>query len=573
MKGYVTFGETDYDRGADRSRPGCVYFMFDLTIRIENMDNFLDLPEHEAPADGRVQCETLGGQCRVEKGVFNLFVDVTRPAERRMLYRLFLRDAAGKPITMSGFKAIKDDGIDHGWRDTTTLYTRLYAGHVSAPEEAGAEILAAGILIIRKMDFIHQLTTFRVGGPTLPARASGARRFGQFFLGSLWDVYGIHTFPDFNLERQFAREIPFYTTEGVRDAEVSVHSFATGDKLGLSLQRFLRRPSDDVVVLAHGLTASTDMFIMPEHDNLVTYLLDHGYTDVWGLDFRMSNRHPYNLAPHHFNMDDIALYDFPAALALVRRHVGDRPIHVICHCLGSLSFMMSLFGGSVHGISSVVSNSVALTPILPGWSATKAWFAPFTAKYVFGFPYLSPSWAYEPGLTRGKIFSKVVSFFHRECDVAACHMLSLMWGTGRPAMWEHENLQDITHRRCGDLFGGTSMNYYRHLRKMNDANHTAVKFLPHDARYASLPDDYLDHAAEIETPVLLMTGDRNRVFQVQANVECHRRLELLAPGRHVLQVVEGFGHQDMFMGRDCASRVFPYIVSFLERHRGRRVAA
>ena len=64
----------------------------------------------------------------------------------------------------------------------------------------------------------------------------------------------------------------------------------------------------EAVMVVHGLTTSTDMFIMPEHENLVSHLLDRGY-DVWCLDFRMSNRHPYNLFKHRWSLDDVALYD------------------------------------------------------------------------------------------------------------------------------------------------------------------------------------------------------------------------------------------------------------------------
>ncbi len=100
------------------------------------------------------------------------------------------------------------------------------------------------------------------------------------------------------------RSVPLFTLDGVHDAEVSTHFITTGDLLGISAFRFLREPSDDVVLLIHGLTTSTDMFIMPEHYNLVDYLLDHGFTDVWCLDFRMSNRHSYNLRRHRYTMDD-----------------------------------------------------------------------------------------------------------------------------------------------------------------------------------------------------------------------------------------------------------------------------
>ena len=64
------------------------------------------------------------------------------------------------------------------------------------------------------------------------------------------------------------------------------------------------------------------MFIMPEHRNLTTCLLDAGFTDVWTLDGRISNRHPYNLSRHRYNVDDVALYDNPAAIDTIRKAVG-----------------------------------------------------------------------------------------------------------------------------------------------------------------------------------------------------------------------------------------------------------
>jgi cholesterol oxidase len=364
------------------------------------------------------------------------------------------------------------------------------------------------------------------------------------------------------------RAIPLYTLEGVRDADATTHYVTTGDKLGLSMLRFKRRDCDDAVLVIHGLTTSSDMFIMPEHENLVTYLLDHGFTDVWTLDFRMSNRHPYNLVRHRYNLDDIALFDHPAAVAKMREELGDRRIHVICHCLGSASFMMSLFGRAVSDVASVIANSVALSVHVPRWSELKLRVAPDLVDYGIGLPYLSPRWRHEPGLTRGKLFATAVSMLHRECNVPACHMLSLMWGSGHPALYHHENLHDVTHQRGGDLYGPVSVNYYRHVRKMVESDHDAVKYDPDDPTYAALPDNYWTYAPDIETPVLFVTGSHNDVFR-DSNVHCHERLQSLAPGRHQLHVFDRYGHQDVFMGKNVHRDVFPRFLVFLEEQRRR----
>ena len=577
MKGYVTFGETDYDRGFRKGKEGDTFLMFHLTITAEDVGRFLVDPRHEASAVGYVRCPALGGDMPVEKGIFNLFVDYRGRLDKRMIYRLYLRNEKEGPITLSGFKVIQEDPGQDVWADTTTLFTKLLRGHVGPEEEATAEVLATGIIHIYHRDFLKQITTIRVEAPTLLERNEAWLQFGKAFFGPLWEVYGsrvaggqTRTIKYPSAENGNLREIPLYTHEGVQNAAHETISFNTEDDLGLSFERFTRAECDDVVMIAHGLTTSTDMFIMPEHYNLVSYLLDNGFTDVWSLDFRMSNRHSYNLTRHRMTMDDIALFDYPAAIATMRERIGDRRIHVICHCLGSVSFTMSLFGKAVDGIASTIANSVALTPRVPRWSHLKLYAAPPFVEYVLGYPYLNPLWSYDPGISTGKIFSKINSRFHRECNVPACHMLSLMWGSGHPALYSHENLLEVTHRRGGDLYGGTSMNYYRHVRKMVRAGR-AVKYDPSDRKYDRLPDDYFQYAREIETPVLFMTGEANRVF-TDSNVYCYQKLEELVPGRHELHVFPNYGHQDVFMGKNNHIDIFPRLVEFLNKHAEPRLA-
>src|SRR3546814_18293387 len=101
--------------------------------------------------------------------------------------------------------------------------------------------------------------------------------------------------------------------------------------LSLGLMRFWKADCDDVVVIIHGLTTSSDMFIMPVHRNLVTWLHDQGFTDVFTFDFRMNNRHIYYLGPHRWSMDDCALFHHHQAIRPVREIDGRKPINVICH--------------------------------------------------------------------------------------------------------------------------------------------------------------------------------------------------------------------------------------------------
>jgi predicted acylesterase/phospholipase RssA len=190
MVGYVALGEPDYAKGHDKGRLAGLSLTVRLTIAIDDVDRFIADATHEAAATGSVTCSALGGRRPVTAGIFNLLVDTANPDRKAMYYRLFFTDAQGQPLTLIGFKEIQDDPGPDEWEDTTTLFTRVLKGHVPIELEAGAAIEAAGIIRIQLFDFIQQMTTFRVEGPTLAARTSALMRFGTLFMGRLWEVYG-----------------------------------------------------------------------------------------------------------------------------------------------------------------------------------------------------------------------------------------------------------------------------------------------------------------------------------------------------------------------------------------------
>ena len=188
MKGFVTVGERDFDRGYRSGQESRTALMFHLTITAEDIDRFIAHREHEARAEGWVESGALGGRLPVERGIFNLFVDQEGDRSRkRMLYRLHFADGAGHPLTLAGHKVVEDDPGFDLWRDTTTLFTRILRGHLGERTGEEPEVVAAGILHIHLADFARQLTTFRCDPPT---RLDALARFGALFAGDLWAVYG-----------------------------------------------------------------------------------------------------------------------------------------------------------------------------------------------------------------------------------------------------------------------------------------------------------------------------------------------------------------------------------------------
>ena len=197
MKGFLALDVTDPVAGAELGRQLGQRLMFHLTIGSQDIDRFVVDPAHLGEATGYVECDLLGGRRPVERGWFNLFTRDGDATRRRMLYRLHFTDGGGNSLTLVGHKDVHDDPGADVWRDTSTLYVTVLAGHVpptaTGPSDAAvdldaaARVVASGVITIHVPDFLRQLTTFHAAGAR-PAHAMEA--FGRLFLGQLWEVYG-----------------------------------------------------------------------------------------------------------------------------------------------------------------------------------------------------------------------------------------------------------------------------------------------------------------------------------------------------------------------------------------------
>jgi cholesterol oxidase len=186
MKGFFQEGAETPDSGARQGEAEGTRLAFRLTIVAEDVDELVESPAHEARARGWVDCAPLGGRREVTEGRFHLFTtpgDSGRP-RREMRYVLPFVSAAGEPYLLEGMKHVRDEpGLDI-WPDLTTLFVHLYRMHGAEKRAYGA-----GVLHILVPDFARQLTTIRLHGAGAAEYASKLARFGQFFFGSVWDVY------------------------------------------------------------------------------------------------------------------------------------------------------------------------------------------------------------------------------------------------------------------------------------------------------------------------------------------------------------------------------------------------
>ena len=490
---------------------------------------------------GTLDCPLLDSRrkLKIESGNIEYFQsDETSSAlsEKKIVYTFLVR-VDERTFTFQGAKALKNEYYLGLYPDLTTL-------HFTLSESGGA----------------------RTGKGTLKTRATDQARQFAYFSRQFLKIYGPPPLLRNPKSLQSVRSsIPVHTLAGIRNAEIEEYPFFTGDGLGLKLRRVRRKSgaasSKGATLLIHGLTSSCDMFIMPEHENLCNYLLDQEY-EVWLLDFRMSNRFLYNQTAHNFSFDDVALYDMPAAIKLIREKIGqDIALHVICHCLGSVSFTLAHFSGLIQDrVDSVISNSASLFVNIPLETELKLKFLLQSGLLEKVLRIAS----IDPGALSGndyllKIINYGLSLRHHECDSAACHMISFMWGQGTSAVFEHENLLPETHERLGDLFGPTTFAFQRHVLKMQTEKGLAR--LKPDPRYDALPWNYYEILDKNKTPYLFITGDKNKVF-CNSQLISYEKLSGLRPDLYKLKIFEGYGHQDVFMGRQAHTEIFPHFLEF-----------
>ena len=126
-------------------------------------------------------------------------------------------------------------------------------------------------------------------------------------------------------------------------------------------------------------------------------------------------------------------------------------MHVVSHCLGALSFSMALSAGTVTGVTSLVGNSVSLTPRMPAWSKAKLRFGPPLIEYVLGPCQLDPRYGSAPVLTRGWLISKAVAPFHRECRRARLPHAELHVGRRAADLHCTRRCRRPRHARLADL--------------------------------------------------------------------------------------------------------------------------
>jgi hypothetical protein len=575
LAGFVDFGAEDWNEGWLGGREVASGCAIHLDVTIDDIDRFISDPDHEATCAGWVDCDGLGGRLDIEAGWFNLLVDAGGPRHRHMDYRLHVRDAAGRPITFAGFKDLHDDRFHDPWADASTLFGRLYAGHLDAGEDPRDARLAAGILRISRVGFGRLLQSIRAHGAGRAGRLAAATRWGALFAGGLVRVYagraqdGQPDFPSPRAGMEPFQGFPAGAWHEVPDRpglERRILPVRAGDGRLLTLHHVRRAGAAGrgpganggagargPVLLGHGTGVRANLFYTPPlRTTLVDALLDAGH-DVWLESWRGS----IDLDTTEYTLDQVAVHDHPALVRAVLEETGAGRLKAVMHCQGSTSFTMAAFAGLLPQVTDVVANAVTLfVDLVPASRRRLQLLVPLIGSAM---PGLDPQWAIRPPDLRTGGFARIAELVRRECDNHVCAVANFTYGPGPDVLWRHANLSAATHAWISREFGWVPTSFFRQMSACAKAGHLVAV----DDSVGGLPDDFTAAPLRTGARLTLLAGSENRCFLPSGQRRTHAWLNARRPGVDALHVLPGYSHMDVFFGRAAPREVFPRIVAAL----------
>lgn len=545
MTGYFSNKEKDdYKKAAALGKEDDSPFTFTLTIISDDVETMLTDPAHKARMLGTVIAPALSAESlTVSDGLFKLFEEYPEEVgTRRMWYRMKLHAQEGPDYYFVGYKSVHDDrGLDT-WSDTSTLYITVYEDDQSA-------VVGKGVLKIRPTDFARQMTTTKIPNASgMIERLKYKARFGKFFGGVLFDTYG----GIFSGQNYFDPEASPRKRRPLRVSAPEVHPFQTEDGVSLLLTRY-QGGSKGPVILSHGLGVSSRIFSMDTIDtNLLEYLFAHDY-DVWLLDYRASIELP--AAQTQFSGDDIARYDYPAAVETVRKLTAANDVQMVVHCFGSTTWTLSMLGGWLDGVRSAVCSQVSTHMKVPFLTKLKTGLHFPEMLEKLGVESLT-AYTAEDAKWTDKFFDDMLRLFPIEaeerCDNPVCHRITFLYGN----LYEHDQLNEPTHENLHEMFGVANITCFEHLAVMSRKG--VVVDLEGE-------DVYLPHLDRMAIPITFISGEENACFLPVSTERTYKALSE-ANGEHLYKrhVIPRYGHIDCIYGKNAAKDVYPFILQQLE---------
>jgi hypothetical protein len=218
---------------------------------------------------------------------------------------------------------------------------------------------------------------------------------------------------------------------------------------------------------------------------------------------------------------------------------------------------MSAVAGLLPQVKTIVANAVTLHPVVPKFSETKLNVAvPIMSLLT---DYLNPQWGLHAPTLTAKAVSLLVNATHHECKNAVCKQVSFTYGTGFPALWLHENINNDTHEWLKQEFASVPLTFFKQMaRCVRKGNLVSVD------GYKELPVDFCAQAPQTDARFVLTAGAKNLCFLPDSQVKTFDWLNQQRKNFHGLHIFPSYGHLDVFMGKNAAQDTFPVILAALD---------
>lgn len=295
--------------------------------------------------------------------------------------------------------------------------------------------------------------------------------------------------------------------------------------------------------------------------------------EVWLFDYRASA--DSGSSTKSFSVDEIAEYDWPTAIDFVLRKSDLDQVHIVAHCVGSMSLLMGLLKRFVdkQKIRSLVSSQLTLHPVSNWLNNAKADLD--VINQLESIPLMKQMGnvvSMRAGKTGFDRMFDVMAFQvpkpeGEECTNPTCHRVLSVYGPS----YLHAQLNRATHIKLADWFGPIHLDAFRQITHIIRAGHVVDAegkntYLQDIPVVTSNTENTIE---QLDLPITFMAGALNLEFLPQTSARtfhwlcAHNPLSLDKYHRHVFA---DYGHMDCFIGKNASQDIFPELYTWIEKY-------
>ncbi|KAK3953073.1 hypothetical protein QBC32DRAFT_339959 [Pseudoneurospora amorphoporcata] len=562
-----------YELAYRTAKSRCESARFFLSVQAFDTLRTLSHAQHRAMLTGTFVCPAIpGSPFMVRRGEFNLFIiDDKAPGTRNLTYDFDMTGVDGRRLHFHGYKVV-DSSVALNplqfWRSTSTLYVTVSEhvdGMCSNLDDENAwrrgKVLAKGIMNIQPKDFLSEIMTMTPTGSNLLKKVVSAASFLTFFTRKSLSLFMAPLTP---------LEYPSMLPTGYINNTPPTKSYAIYADDGVCTRLHMWEPThypdnDEKNVknlfMVPGAAVDHHIFALPTiRYNAVNYFRRAGYR-VFVTVHRIGQ---LMVAENSWTTYDARL-DIKACMQYIREHFSKEKIYTIAHCMGSVALSTGMLDGTIptDWFLGVSCSQVFMNPIWQTMNLIKATTGPYDKIYkALAGNWFSCSTSRDDSYVQ-QALNQLLRLYPQPrkeiCNNAACHRTSLVFGR----CWNHSNLNEATHRQIDRFFGGVNMKLLHLLMKQGAEGHVMTN--EPLCRRLDTPEN-IQRLKGI--PFLLFVGRDQAVLSPEAT---ERTYEILCDTfgtndtSYKRRVVPGYGHLDVWMGRNAWKDVYPFVREEVDR--------